>query len=234
MASSKKSRSFLLLFLLLFFTFSVPAFSMDINSQKFAIDVDLHIPNSKKVYDTQISLYRVATAEEDEMGNLHMEPIELYKDLVFDNYTEDKASILLEKLCERLQKPGTVQNETFHLPPLREERTGKDGKIHFNNLEAGVYVLVKWDNKEPANLNMLPIMVYLPTYHHQSDRWENTATIIPKFDWKTETKPSIVPDTKLPQTGMVQWPVPVLVLAGLMFVGIGYCLYRRGAEDEEK
>lgn len=234
MISSKKSKSFLLLFLLSFFIFSVPAFAMDIDSKKFAIDVDLRIPNSKKIYDTQISIYHVATAEEDEMGNLHMEPIELYKDLVFDNYTEDKVPILLKQVCARLQRPGTVQSENHQLAPLREERTGKDGKIHFDNLEAGVYVLVKWDNREPVNLKMLPIMVYLPTYHHQNDRWENTATAIPKFDWETETKPSKVSDKKLPQTGMVQWPVPILVLTGLVFVGIGYSLYRCGAEDEEK
>lgn len=234
MASSKKSRSFLLLFFLLFFTVSVSAFAMDIDSKKFAIDVDLHIPNSKKVYDTPISLYHVATAEEDEMGNLHMEPIELYKDLVFDNYTEEKAPILLKQLCARLQNPETVQNEALHLAPLREEKPGKDGKIHFNNLEAGVYLLVKWEDKEPANLNMLPIMVYLPTYHHQSDHWENTATVVPKFDWQTDKQPVAVPDTKLPQTGMVQWPVPVLVLAGLLFIVIGYRLHRCEIENEEK
>lgn len=233
MASKKRNRS-VLLFFLLFFTVNVSTFAMDIDSKKFAIDVDLHIPNSKKVYDTQISLYHVATAEEDEMGNLHMEPIELYKDLVFDNYTEDKAPILLKQLCARLQNPEKVQNGTQKLAPLQEKRTGKDGKIHFDNLEAGVYVLVKWEDRDPAKLHMLPVIVYLPTYHHQSDRWENTATVVPKFDWKTDTKPSTVPDKKLPQTGMVQWPIPLLVLAGLVLVGIGYRLYRSGIEDEEK
>lgn len=45
------------------------------------------------------------------------------------------------------------------------------------------------------------------------------------------------PDTpdgpKLPQTGMLWWPVPVLLAAGLLLLALGR-LKRRGAKDEEK
>ncbi len=228
--SKKKGVTLLLLLFLLFPARNVSALAVEADSKKFAIDVDLNIPNSEKVYNTQISLYHVATAEIDETGNLHMKPIKLYEDLVFDNYTEDKASSLLEELCGRLQQPGSVPDANLKLAPVKEEKPGIDGKIHFDHLEAGVYLLMKWENAEPASLKMLPTMVYLPSYQHESDRWEYTATVIPKFDWqpdKQPDQPTTVPDTKLPQTGMVQWPVPVLVLAGLLLIVIGYRLHGR-------
>lgn len=232
MTGSKKNGIMLLLLLFLLFpAWNVSAFAVEPDSKKFVIDVDLNVPNSEKVYDTQISLYHVATAEIDETGNLHMEPIKLYKDLVFDNYTEDKAPILLEQLCGRLQQPESVPEASLSLAPIREEKPGRDGKIHFDNLEAGVYLLVKWEGTEPTDLNMLPIMVYLPSYYHQNNHWEHTVTVIPKFDWKPDDQPDKQPptglDTKLPQTGMVQWPVPVLVFAGLLLIVIGYRLHRR-------
>ena len=38
---------------------------------------------------------------------------------------------------------------------------------------------------------------------------------------------------KLPQTGQLNWPVPMLALGGLFFVVLGLCLRRRGEDDHE-
>lgn len=46
------------------------------------------------------------------------------------------------------------------------------------------------------------------------------------------TTPVTPDDPKLPQTGQLWWPVPVLIAAGLLFVVIGL-LRRRGAADEK-
>lgn len=236
MIDSKKNRMIVLLFLFLLFPiFNRTVFATEPENKSFVIHVEFDLPNVEKAYDTKISLYQVATAEVDEMGNLHMNPIKLYEDLVFDNYTEEKAPMLVEQLCGRLQQPGSVPESELSLAPIREEKPGTDGKIHFRDLKAGVYLLMKWKDTQPTNLNMLPIIVYIPSYNHQSDRWEDNITVVPKFDWqpdkkpdqKPDKKPPTVTDTKLPQTGMLQWPVPVLVFLGLLFIVIGYRLNRR-------
>lgn len=233
----KKGITLSLVLFLLFSVYSVTAFAAESDSGKFAIDVDLNVPNSEAVYDTQVWLYHVAAAEVDETGNLHMEPMELFQDLEFDNLTEERTPILLVQVCERLQQPGSVPDAEMNLAPNGVQRPGADGMIHFHDLDAGVYLLVKWGSAEPVDLDMLPTLVYLPSYHHESDRWEHTATVVPKFDWQPDgpvhpeqpdNQTSAVPDTKLPQTGMVQWPIPVLVLAGLVCIVIGSRLYRRG------
>lgn len=234
--SKKKSIALLLVVFLLLSVFGMSVYAAEPSENDFAIDVDMNDPNSDAVYDTQLSLYHVATAEVDEMGNLHMEPIALYEDLEFDNLTEDDVPMLLGELCERLQQPGSVPETELNLAPTGVKKPGADGMIHFHDLDAGVYLLVKWGNAEPMDLDMLPTLIYLPSYHHESDRWEHTATVVPKFDWQPDIpidpeQPDHptpdVPDTKLPQTGMVQWPVPVLVLAGLAFIVIGSRMYRR-------
>lgn len=38
---------------------------------------------------------------------------------------------------------------------------------------------------------------------------------------------------KLPQTGQLWWPVPVLALGGMIFVGIGFCLISRSKKEDD-
>lgn len=224
--------SFLLLCILLIFVCSTSVVAAD---QEFSIHVEFNIPNEEKASDTQIFLYQVATAQIDKMGNLHMKPIKLYEDLVFDHYTEENAPKLLEQICARLQQPGTVPEEELTLAPVSVKKPDVDGNIKFQHLEAGVYLLMKWKDMQPKNLKMLPMLVYLPHYDQSSDHWETVATVIPKFDWeevpkpdpKPNQKPPTITDTKLPQTGMVQWPVPVLVIVGLLLIAFGYGFNRR-------
>lgn len=48
----------------------------------------------------------------------------------------------------------------------------------------------------------------------------------------TNTRPS-EPPPKLPQTGMLWWPVPVLACGGLLLIVIGFVRRRRGEQDEK-
>ncbi len=229
MKNSKKCGiSFFFICMLLIFAGSTSVVAAD---QESSVCVKFNLSDMEKASNTQIFLYQVATAQIDEMGNLHMKPIKLYEDLVFDHYTEEHAPELLEQLCARLQHPGTVPEEELTLAPVSVKKPEADGTIAFQHLNPGVYLLMKWKDTEPKKLKMLPMLVYLPNYNQQSDRWENTATVIPKFDWEQDTKPNEKPptvtDSKLPQTGMVQWPVPVLVFVGLLLIAFGYgCNHR--------
>lgn len=40
--------------------------------------------------------------------------------------------------------------------------------------------------------------------------------------------------TKLPQTGQLWWPVPILALGGMIFVGVGFCLISRSKKEDDK
>lgn len=49
----------------------------------------------------------------------------------------------------------------------------------------------------------------------------------------TNTREAVVkaPDKKLPQTGMLNWPIPILVISGLLLVGAGWCISNRTKEN---
>lgn len=209
-------------------------------SETYSIDVDVQESEFQEVYEAQIYLYKVADAVVDADGNLHMEPVDLYGDLNFDGLAQDEVRQLLEELCGRLQYPGSAEETAQNLAPVAVQKPGEDDEIHFRNLDAGVYLLMKWDSEAPSQLEMSPSLVYLPWYHQESDTWEHTARVVPKFSRQPEVTPDpepiptpepTTPDGTLPQTGMVQWPVPVLVLAGLLLLGIGYGMIRRAKQD---
>ncbi len=205
-----------------------------LDSETFSIELDMKVPNSNEVYDAQIYLYQVAAAEMDETGNVHMEPVALYRDLNFDGLTQEEIRNVLEELCARVQYPGSVSETTPNLLPLAMQKAGEDSSIHFDHLGGGVYLLMKWEQEEPVNLKMSPVLVYLPSYEPENGTWEYSVSVIPKCSWQSDPvpiPPPTTPDPELPQTGMVQWPVPVLVIAGLCLLVIGYGIVRRGKQD---
>lgn len=230
------------LLLLLAFLLVLPALSSTVlaatnDPESFHIQVDVNEsisdPDTQARYNTKIYLYQVADATVDSNGNLHMQPVELYEDITFDGLAQDAVPDLVKELCERLDDPN-LSDTAPNLAPLAVETPGEDGVISFEHLDAGVYLLMKWSQDEPVKLEMLPVLVYLPAYHGESGMWQHSVTVYPKFAWTPDPPidpPAITPDPTLPQTGMVQWPIPVLVLSGLLLFAIGYGMERRMKEE---
>ncbi len=230
MMNGKKRRVLIgvLSILVVFCLLSTVAFAAP-PENKYSIDVDMQMPESSNIYDTQIYLYKVADAEIDTTGNLHMKPIKLFENLVFDNLTSEKVHILVDALCAKIQYPEETSHTGANLAPVAIQKPEKDGKIHFKELDAGVYLLKKWDKEEPQKLEMIPALVYLPSTDLESGKWQDHAIVSPKFSWIPDPSPvpdeadsPVVPDPKLPQTGMVQWPIPIFLTLGLILLAVGY------------
>lgn len=214
---------------------TVTAFAGSSRPEAFRIEVDLRVPNSNDRYDTQIYLYQAADAQVDANGNLHMEPMEPFRDLTFDGLSQEQARKLTDVLCQRIHAPGTENGDTP--APVAIGRPEKDGRVRFDDLQAGVYLLKKWSSEAPERLEMIPALVYLPTYQSEGDRWEHTAYVVPKFSWRPDENPApppAPPDAHLPQTGMVQWPIPVLAVGGMFLLVMGYGMLRRSKEKEDE
>lgn len=230
----KKRFTVLLAVMLLLPVLALKAAAVDLDSNEFAIDVDVQASDVQPVSDAQIALYHVAQGQLDADGNLHMKPMEAFADLEFDGITQETLPMLLDKLCPRLQQPEE-NPQSGAAAPIQLKKAGSDGMIHFRDLNSGVYVLLKWQDGAAKDWEMLPALVYLPRYQHAGDRWENTAVVVPKWERNpehpVEPKPN-EPDALLPQTGVVQWPIPVLLMAGLTCMGIGVRTYRHGKQDE--
>lgn len=116
------------------------------------------------------------------------------------------------------------------LPPI--EAPVKEGKAAFLELMPGLYVVTQ--NRESACDGFEPIdpfLISLPRWEKDGYAYDITAE--PKVALEktpdettepTEPEPTQPEDTDLPQTGQLNWPIPVMATAGLALFALGWFL----------
>ena len=115
----------------------------------------------------------------------------------------------------------------------------KDGNATFSDLTFGLYLVVQ-KTAASGYGKTAPFLVSVPYLY--ADEYQYDVTSQPKTDLKREvptkpTSPTTKPTTssgggkKLPQTGQLWWPVPVLACAGLGCIAVG--LFRRWEARDE-
>ena len=179
-----------------------------------------------------LALYKVGdVAEED--GNYSFVPVEAIRgDLA------QFGDIQSPDLAGKLYKLESKLTPVTALP----QKVGEEGKVTFLNLPFGLYLVVQ--KTAPAGYGKTePFLVSLP-YLYEGEYQYDVASE-PKTDLEREvptkptspTSPTTKPTTssgggkKLPQTGQLWWPVPVLACAGLGCIAVGL-FRRREARDE--
>ena len=175
-----------------------------------------------------LALYKVGdVAEED--GNYSFVPVAAIRGDIpeFGDIESPELAGKLAKLEKQLT-PVTADPVTV----------GKDGTATFSNLPFGLYLAVQ--KTAPAGYGKTaPFLVSLP-YLYEGEYQYDVASE-PKTDLEREvpTKPTSPPTKptpssgggKLPQTGQLWWPVPVLTCAGLGCIAVG--LFRRRRDGDE-
>ena len=150
-----------------------------------------------------------------------------FSDTELDLESSDAAEQLLEKVKEKGISGETVRSDT-------------DGKAVFAERELGAYLVYSPDGI------FTPFIVFLPMVTEDGISFELTAQ--PKIDIPDEptTEPEKETDTpeeptaprptdsdeKLPQTGMLQLPVPILGLCGVLVFSKGFILYANSKKEE--
>ena len=116
------------------------------------------------------------------------------------------------------------------------------GKAKFSDLQIGLYLLVQKE-AAPGYQAVNPFLVSVPgregsRYIYDVDTApKNLPEPEPVPTQPTEPKPTEPPkpsDNKLPQTGQTQWPVPVLLAAGVLLMGAGLCLRISGKRKQDE
>ena len=119
-----------------------------------------------------------------------------------------------------------VQYETCLLYTSSDPVTvDKDGNATFSDLTFGLYLVVQ-KTAAPGYGKTAPFLVSVPYLY--ADEYQYDVTSQPKTDLEREVKPTAPPSPgggkKLPQTGQLWWPVPVLACAGLGCIAVGRCV----------
>ncbi len=141
----------------------------------------------------------------------------------------------LQNDCENfndLEDPSLAKtlNElavTHGLKPLTASIS--NGKAIFSNLETGIYVVCQRAGEETEGYAAInPFLVSLPQWQNNTYVYDLTAapkvSIVPSG---TEPSQTTQPDdtSDLPQTGQLNWPIPLMAVLGLTIFSIGWSLF---------
>lgn len=175
----------------------------------------------------KLNLYYVASIEmieQDKYGYRLVEALNGY-DLDLENINDpDLATELL----------SCVQNASLQqiTAPI------KDGVVKFDKLDTGLYLV--WQNEEDASEGFSPIQPFVISVPQwQNDHYALDVVAAPKVPIETEPSPPPPPPPppppNLPQTGQLNWPIPVMALSGvvLIILGLILCVGRKRSGHEE-
>ena len=177
----------------------------------------------KAVRGGKLALYKVGDVAEND-GNYSFVPVEAIRGDIpeFGDIESPELAGKLAKLEKKLT-PVTADPVTV----------GKDGKATFSNLTFGLYLVVQ-KTAASGYRKIAPFLVSVPYLYRDEYQYELTSQ--PKTDLEQEVKPTAPPSSgggggKLPQTGQLWWPVPLLICAGLGCIAVG--LFRRREDRDE-
>ena len=174
----------------------------------------------KAVPGGTLALYKVGDVHEDN-GNYSFVPVDAIQSDISE-FGNIESSDLPGKLAELEKELTSVTAKPVTID--------KDGTATFPNLRFGLYLVVQ-KTAAFGYGNTAPFLVSVP-YLYKGE-YKYNVTSLPKTDLEREVEPTTPPSpggSKLPQTGQLWWPVPVLICMGLGCIAVGLLRRREGSE----
>lgn len=167
---------------------------------------------SKELKDGEISLYNVASVKVEDG----------YKFDVSSGKFADIAGVaeMISKeefsdLAKKLEDPAAKVKEDS-----KEPITGDD--ITFEGLKPGLYLIVQNKlSKGDRKINSFLISIPDEDGKYQVNAEPKIGIYTPPTPETPPTPPGKPPKGKLPQTGQLWWPVPVMAIAGTVLIAAG-------------
>lgn len=161
----------------------------------------------------ELELYRVGDVREDD-GDFFFALTEAFGGTALteaDMNDDQLAADLAEKLPETADATAKIE----------------EGQAVFADVEPGLY-LVYQKTATPGFAAMNPFLLSMPNF--VDGKYETDVSAEPKVGLETlppTTVPSAPTTPTLPQTGQLNWPIPVLAVVGLALVAAGIVLKNR-------
>lgn len=174
--------------------------------------------DGKPVAGGEVTCIRVGTVAQSD-GDLYFQRVE--DDVRLDDI-DDPA---LAKELAKFAQDHNLTGETLTV--------SAEGTAVFRNLKPGLY-LIREDTPAEGFSPLAPFLVSVP-YNEDGEyiydvtanaksELERTPESTPTEPTTPPTKPTPPPGPNLPQTGQLNWPVPVLVVLGLGLFSVGWML----------
>lgn len=199
--------------------FCVTAYAHDVPdlSKTGSISVTMrHEDDKSAVPGGELTLYRVGDIAE-ENGNYSYTLTEAFagSGVTLDNLESAELAKKLADYAKANKLTGTVQ------------KIDSKGVAAASDLTLGLYLVVQTEAAEGYNA-VNPFLVTVPVLTDGVYVYEVDAN--PKVELVTEKEkepkptPTPTPGTKLPQTGQLNWPIPLLAGVGLLLFALGWGL----------
>ncbi len=212
----KYLRRFLPLFLLISLL-TVPVLAHDVPdlSRTGSITVRMH-KNETPVPGGTLTAYRVGQIQQND-GNYVFVLTEAFAASGLS--LEDPEAQALAAYAAQNGPTGTAQT------------VSAEGIAKFTQLELGLYLMIQTE-PAPGYSPVAPFLVSLP--YTREGVYVYDVDAVPKLELEPVPTEPIKPlEPTLPQTGQLNWPVPVLAVAGLTLLVLGIVLYGKGKKCEK-
>ena len=206
--------------LLLCMSISAAAHDVPDLSRTGSISVTMH-RGETAVPGGTLSLYRVGELAEDD-GNWSFVPNEDYKDVA------DFSDLQNPELAAKLAAVALSRSNDLTLS------IGSDGRVVFEDVEPALYLVVQKKAADGWNCAS-PFLISVPNMEDGVYVYDVEAS--PKVELTPAPKPPVTPpekpkDPTLPQTGQLNWPIPLLAAAGLVLFVFGFVLRFGGRKEQ--
>lgn len=179
-----------------------------------------------------VSLYHIADIAVDD-ADLSFAYTEAFRDcpVALD---KDLTSTDAAKAIE-----GYIADHTEALPALATQSVDANGTVTFQNLAVGLYLLTQKE-AAPGYSAMGAFLISVPMatgdgYDYSVDATPKMGPIVPETTEPSQpTEPSKPTEPNLPQTGQLNWPVPVMAASGLAVFLLGWWMNASGKKKRHE
>lgn len=199
------------------------AFALDVPDveKRGSISVTMQEEKTKqKVPGGSFTLWKAADIQVED-GNYSWKFCEDFRDcgLSLENIESDELAQKLFEYAKDKKTAGIAQN------------IDEQGKVSFTDLKPGLYLMAQ-EKAAKGYEKVRPFLVSVPMKENQ--QWVYEINANPKMEnvQKEDTHKSdngesqkgTTTDSKLPQTGQLNWPIPILAMTGLILFLTGWIL----------
>ncbi len=169
---------------------------------------------SRPVSGGDLRLYKVGEVEQDD-GSCFFRLSDAFGARVLDQSALDSPELVGQLAGDSDLNTLEYRSTTF----------GADGKATFSGVSPGLYLLTQ--TKAASGFQLVsPILVSVPYYVSDEEgySYDVDASVKPALERHAQPSPLPTPKPPLPQTGQLNWPVPVMAGLGLCFIVAGVLL----------
>lgn len=190
-------------------------------------------PDDIRAKDVRFRVYKIANVTENYKIEL-TEPFKKYN-ISLDGIYNDEWKNIAGTLASYIEVDKINPTYTLKLNDL--------GLGYIDKIGVGIY-LVLGDKyiTEDYIYTPVPFLMSLPTYDEEKETFYYNVTAYVKYEKESEQDQGKEPEQdleceneteKLPQTGVLWWPVPVCAICGIIIFLVGFIRYK-GDENGER